>query len=217
MAKLVEILAQKLKEWPNNWEVVGQACDGSLHGEPFDNRHTDERYTICYRYIIDEVTRAEWQAAVDALKAKDTASSTAAMIDAGWIDPKPPVSPSLHAQVVDRANRIPEWDGVGLPPAGTTCERRFPDVRESSWNVCIILAHGARKIFVRDNCGDEWAHHLDEVEFRPFRTPEQIAAEEREKAIAEMVATAKMATGFGQNVADHAALYDAGYRKQEPK
>ena len=235
MAKLVEILAQKLKEWPNNWEVVGQACDGSLHGEPFDNRHTDERYTICYRYIIDEVTRAEWQAAVDALKAKDTASSTAAMIDAGWIDPRPPVSPSLHAQVVGRANRTPEWNGVGLPPVGMVCEWAGctcapEDPREPDLHVgdsVKIIAHFKDGDFdlaaftfnpqVHNSArGSAWVNQGGPGCFRPIRTPEQIAAEEREAEVNRMVATVPMLDkGWARKVCY--ALYDNNYRKQEPK
>lgn len=52
------------------------------------------------------------------------------------------------------------------------------------------------------------------LNFPPVRTPEQIKAEEREKAIVEMAETMHAATGFGVNRADCEALYDAGYRKQ---
>ena len=73
------------------------------------------------------------------------------------------------------------WNGEGLPPVGTTCETSFTDIEGSSWRDVIILAHGARRIFLRENSGDEFAQRIDECEFRPFRTPEQIAAEEIQK------------------------------------
>ncbi|MOA09956.1 hypothetical protein D3C78_1298210 [compost metagenome] len=59
-----------------------------------------------------------------------------------------------------------------------------------------------------------WGTLLWASTFRPVRTPEQIKAEEREKAIVEMAETMHAAIGFGVNRADCEALYDAGYRKQ---
>lgn len=200
MAKLVEILARELKEWPMarggtyHTEAVAQDLDGGLvrldhlrepHPTQFNGEDWSRGCWTGYAYYVELsedhataiVTRAEWQAAVDALKAKD----------------------------------VVEWDGVGLPPVGVSCERRFPDVRGSSWNGCIILAHGARRIFVRDNCGDEWAHNIDEVEFRPFRTPDRIAAYEL-RAIIE--------SGLdGRKTLDQVIeeVIGAGYRKQGQK
>lgn len=55
------------------------------------------------------------------------------------------------------------------------------------------------------------------IELRPIRTPEQIAAEEREVEIGEMsrVIRERIKHYSGQDAADYsAALYDAGYRKQ---
>ena len=50
--------------------------------------------------------------------------------------------------------------------------------------------------------------------YRPFRTPEQIAAEEREKALDAMVATSPLLDkGWSRLVCK--ALYDAGYRRVE--
>lgn len=107
------------------------------------------------------------------------------------------------------------WDGQGLPPVGDSCERRFIDVAGSSWFGCIVLAHGSRKIFIRDDNGDEWAHSLDEVEFRPYRTPEQIAAEEREKAVQQMAGDLGELPARTTVIPTLYAIYDAGYRKQE--
>ncbi|AWE83610.1 hypothetical protein CSB95_3009 [Pseudomonas aeruginosa] len=48
--------------------------------------------------------------------------------------------------------------------------------------------------------------------FRPIRTPEQIAAEEREKAVGDMAMSIQ---GVPYQYPTLYALYDAGYRRQE--
>jgi len=72
--KLVDILARELKEWPEGLgDAVGQTSDGALHSEN-DVGHilrTDMAYTQCDNWIMGVVTRAQWQAAVDALKVDD--------------------------------------------------------------------------------------------------------------------------------------------------
>ncbi|WP_116818146.1 hypothetical protein [Pseudomonas syringae] len=113
------------------------------------------------------------------------------------------------------------WNGEGLPPVGTTCERRFYDVEGSSWMGCIILAHGSKRIFYRDNCGDEFAHSLEEVEFRPFRTAEQIAADERLHKVRNALTAIKASRHFPSDearqnvmVATVEAMIDAGFAQQ---
>lgn len=75
---LVDILAREMKVWPVALgHAVGQAADGTLHceTEPEDAEivRTTERYTLCEDFMRAIVTRAEWQAAVDALKAEQAA------------------------------------------------------------------------------------------------------------------------------------------------
>ena len=103
------------------------------------------------------------------------------------------------------------WSGPedGLPPVGIACERRFPSVTASSWQGGIILAHGSKKIFFRDNCGDEWAHSFDDVEFRAIKTPEQIAADQRETAIRELMDIAQVDCRVTA-----ARLVDAGFKRE---
>ncbi len=121
------------------------------------------------------------------------------------------------------------WDGQGLPPVGTVCEfaggtysPEDPfdnDLREGD-RVTIIahfkdgdldLAAFTFNPQVRNPdrgaaCVEQGAYGC----FRPIRTPEQIAAEEREKAIKEMCFAEETLT-----VKQAKALYDAGYRRQE--
>ncbi|MBF8746860.1 hypothetical protein [Pseudomonas monteilii] len=121
--------------------------------------------------------------------------------------------------------RPERWDGTGLPPVGAVCERRFHDKEGSSWQRVTITAHGHKKIMCLEETGDEWAHFGLEVSFRPARTPEQIAEEERLAGLNEMIGHIKDHP-LGTHGVSHLQelmihedvardLWDAGYRKQE--
>jgi hypothetical protein len=129
------------------------------------------------------------------------------------------------AEVIS-SNEPTEWSGSGLPPVGAVCEFAGgtpcpedpfdKDLREGM--KVTIIAHF--------KCGDFTlaAFTFDpenpyrgmvQVEqgnfscFRPIRTPEQIDAEDRDKAINQME--------FDTDCMDRGAftkLYDAGWRKQ---
>lgn len=116
-------------------------------------------------------------------------------------------------QVAKLKKRPAAWTGEGRPPVGTVCEHRTgPGM---SWSKSKVLAYGEKKVFYQDYGGYEWSRPYDEIEFRPIRTPEQIAAEEREEAIRQMVEDTNVLTGV---IADRrimaGQLYDAGWRKQ---
>ncbi|HGN2642955.1 hypothetical protein V3399_29755 [Pseudomonas aeruginosa] len=126
------------------------------------------------------------------------------------------------------------WNGQGLPPVGTVCEfagctpsTEDPfdkDLREGDH--VTIIAHfkdgnldlaaftfnpQARNPDRGTACVEQGAYGC----FRPLRTPEQIAAEEREKSIEEMrelVGDIDKVPTWSDALA---ALYDAGYRRQE--
>lgn len=115
----------------------------------------------------------------------------------------------------------PEWGAEGLPPVGTVCEMRRTDYVDIDWQKVEFLCAGNKKAFFRDRDGHEWSRPLSDLKFRPIRTPEQIAAEDREAAIKAMMAEADLNLGAGEmmSVSDYiecsfAALYDAGWRKQ---
>ncbi|KTT01655.1 hypothetical protein [Pseudomonas parafulva] len=108
--------------------------------------------------------------------------------------------------------RSGQWDGEGLPPIGTACEAY--DAERDLWWPGQVLMHGNSDHVFVSGTPECWGTLLWASTFRPFRKPEQIKAEEREKAIVEMAETMHAATGFGVNRADCEALYDAGYRKQ---
>ncbi|EPQ3733533.1 TPA: hypothetical protein ACP3Z6_004890 [Pseudomonas aeruginosa] len=123
------------------------------------------------------------------------------------------------------------WDGQGLPPVGTVCEFAGgtyspedpfdSDLREGD-RVTIIahfkdgdldLAAFTFNPQVRNPdrgaaCVEQGAYGC----FRPIRTPEQIAAEEREKAVGDMAMSIQ---GVPYQYPTLYALFDAGYRRQE--
>ena len=100
------------------------------------------------------------------------------------------------------------WNGVGLPPVGTVCE-------DDAGNQVVIVAHhvnGVHAIFA-ESLDAGLLYYGDAGEFRPIRTPEQIAAEERENAIKDIAA---LIGGLWASEIECAEfLYDAGYRKTE--
>lgn len=199
--KLVDILAVELKCWPELLgDAVGQAADGTLHNEmePEDVEidRTLESYTLCKHFISDIVTRAEWQAAVDALNQSE--------LDA--------VLAKNEQLAAARAERIPVWNGEGLPPVGIECEWH-PNVH--GWVKVKILGRDGSDTWYRAS-GEEHSQTCRNMAFfRPIRTAEQVAAEEREKDIREMASIPKPCGHALYNIC--ADLYDAGYRKQVAK
>ena len=105
-----------------------------------------------------------------------------------------------------------DWDGEGfegIPPVGTVCEHLSAG---GEWRKCEIVAYYFANVVAVDVL-DSYAVLKQPMMFRPIKTPEQIAAEERLLAIDEMyrvlVAQGKTLCG------DMGTLYDAGYRKVE--
>lgn len=109
------------------------------------------------------------------------------------------------------------WSGEGLPPVGTVCEVR--NNVTGGWDaVDEVLAHTeiqgtAVAVFKRA----DRVFYSRAMDFRPLPTPEQIAAEEREKACEEMLEIVKSRRPDPDIYDAIGALYDAGYRRQEPK
>lgn len=143
--------------------------------------------------------------------------------------------PDRMKMLIQRVEPQPTtWSGQGLPPVGTVCEFAGgtrcpedpfdPDLMEGM--EVTIIAHfkdGDSNIaaftFNPRNLsrGNAVVEQGMQGCFRPVRTPEQIAAEEREKAVDEMVTVWKRTMGrFAEEERGLAAmLYDAGYRKVE--
>lgn len=104
-----------------------------------------------------------------------------------------------------------EWDGKDLPPVGTVCQAWHAGSYQGEVTVLFIGDQAA--VLKNHGHGEEQFGRLADYKFRPLRTPEQIAAEEREKAVSEMAIIALAGDNDLINKAWLDRLYDAGYRK----
>lgn len=103
----------------------------------------------------------------------------------------------------------PKWVEGELPPVGTVCEW-CPN--QDGWVQVEILGHDGEETWFRRAGQSISETCLRMAFFRPIRTPEQIAAEEREKAIDEMLKD--FGKFFANPMTSARTIYDAGYRKQ---
>ncbi|WP_412481373.1 hypothetical protein [Pseudomonas asiatica] len=115
--------------------------------------------------------------------------------------------------------RPARWDGEGLPPVGSVCEAY--DAERDLWWPGQVLMHGNSDHAFVSGTPECWGTLLWASTFRPTRTPEQVAAEERKTAIDQMAADAQLDFSAGELLTAReyvecaiAALHDAGYRKQ---
>lgn len=117
--------------------------------------------------------------------------------------------------------RKKEWNGEGLPPVGTECEFKQNLL---GWVKATITAITDKSIvFTRPiyrhaeitGVHEELLPHKAIERFRPIRTPEQIAAEERNAILAEMQRAVDCGSHGPQITLQNTLmnLYDAGYRK----
>ena len=121
-------------------------------------------------------------------------------------------SPKLGMNHLKNAVKRPqEWDGSDIPPVGTVCEYR---VNPDEWVSGEVFGHrvcsnGDVEVFV--NLKNKWDYSSAHDRFRPIKTPEQVAEEERLHAIDEMIVLGR----YRSYKDTMSALYDAGYRKVE--
>lgn len=120
--------------------------------------------------------------------------------------------PGQFAEIVSNST-TEQWTGEGLPPAGTVCEIKGCMSHYLIWNKVTVFAVRGKTVFFDMEDG-RWGK-TDSHEIRPIRTPEQIAADERDKAAADMHKLFYSANDTGKEAMFR--LYDAGYRKQAPQ
>lgn len=131
-----------------------------------------------------------------------------------WFPHIDPVDPVYEGIYYDKP--APEWSGEGLPPVGAVCEAKVLDgTGNFVWRECRVIHHHPRHAMSAAVAhGNEellgWADY-----FRPLRTPEQIAAEEREKAAKQICIDAGSPELTRGQMAIAYRLYDHGYRKVE--
>ncbi|MFG8976791.1 hypothetical protein ACM7N2_25790 [Pseudomonas aeruginosa] len=101
------------------------------------------------------------------------------------------------------------WGGHGLPPTGLLVE--WKSGLDHEWRRVTVLAYANGDAWLQPEDGDSFIVGNPE-NFRRIRTPEQIAAEEREKAVGDMAMSIQ---GVPYQYPTLYALFDAGYRRQE--
>ncbi|WP_313330043.1 hypothetical protein [Pseudomonas oryzihabitans] len=110
------------------------------------------------------------------------------------------------------------WSGKGHPPVGTVCRLKSLEgpFGEGDWGIAEILYSTKQAIVWRWQGHDifEFGANFGDVKCEPILTPEQIAAEEREREI-ETLATDIMSEQHvsGRVIAER--LHALGYRKVE--
>ncbi|ATG86294.1 hypothetical protein [Pseudomonas phage IME180] len=119
---------------------------------------------------------------------------------------------SAEREATFEARPQESWDGQGLPPVGTVCEWHESDGWAYTESKVVAYTDDGLFVCMQKPGQRPEVLRIDNCEFRPVRTPEQIAAEEREKAISEMVAAIGSPwPGTFKRFCE--ILYDAGYRK----
>lgn len=125
------------------------------------------------------------------------------------------------------AERPAPWTGEGHPPAGTVCEVLNNTLDQPEWERCTILFMGKFKaVYESESCHERVADVSESwmISFRPLRTPEQIAAEERLhnvrnacSAIADTLDSLRGKTKVERAaLAVVEAMIDAGYTRVDP-
>lgn len=165
----------------------------------------EERYIV---FKVKDLSEHKLGWVRDVIRLNGIPTVDAVVVEADWPEYEP-----TWAAIERRVTGSMQWDGQGLPPVGTVCELRNLSLGvPTEWSAAIIK-FASRNVIVWDWDGEPavnglCASYICAVELRPIRTPEQIAAEERTKAIDELVKVTCINRG------EAAKIYDAGYRKQ---
>ena len=136
-----------------------------------------------------------------------------------WFEVQCGPPPGVRREMIDVREQA-QWNGEGLPPVGLEVEAWYSMDTLPGWKL-FKLKYYSEESVVFEGLGETYASRetFDRygLKFRPIRTAEQIAAEEREKAIDAMNAIAVESVRLKGHTGREtcATLYDAGYRKVE--
>lgn len=108
-------------------------------------------------------------------------------------------STRIRDKIIWREDQVAAWNGEGLPPVGTVCVTKHEGEELKIKILAYANASGSehgphyvmacQMVGIRESQLFAWLAHM--CEFSPIKTPEQIAADEREREI-EALATAIM-------------------------
>lgn len=194
----VVVLAENVEQ---NWSKTFVPGVAVKIDQLCDFNSNDEHYTVSlvsdpsdYWYIVDKEINHETTALLQMSN------------ESGYLVQKISVENDVVSSAVSDNESKPQdnswYENGELPPIGTACEY-YAD--EDTWRRCEIVAH-------KDGMAVVWVNHAhiwtsSGAGLRPMQTDEQIAAQEREKAITYMI------NRFSGLSKAHAVLmYDAGYR-----
>ena len=111
-----------------------------------------------------------------------------------------------------RPEPTPSWSGDGLPPVGVVCEvKQTARGAEQEWFKAEVLYSSHYTVVLDDYQAGEFVSHPCTLQFRPIRTPEQIAADEQETATDVMFARFGGVAGLTRKQC--AWVISEGYRK----
>lgn len=184
--KLVEILARELKEWPK----------GASHAVQDDGDHLKRVWVCSGSSLKTTISGSEWDLGEGVFPCYSFISTELASDHATAI-----VTREMWEQ--ERANYA-QWKN-GLPPIYTRVSIKHKGIDQGTGKV-VFFGH-VFCVIVNDK-GHEQSGRIEHYTFSPFKTFEQIAAEERIEKVAEMLDIVNNSSGCGMY-----ELYDAGYRK----
>lgn len=178
-----------------------KAPEGTTHWDPVDKNHLRQYGKVSQYWNIER----GWS-------------------DKGWQYPD-------DLSTMDRLIARPVWEGKGMPPVGSVCEMRlWPD---GEWEKCTPAYylqephdHSEQVVVYQHRIMGDVHYIIDppcsgSIEFRPLRTPEQIAADERLHKIRNAhTAIARTLDAFKGDIPAESvsrqtieAMIDAGYVK----
>lgn len=192
--KLVDILARELKEWPENQDFAWQDQNREIRF------NCQTKHDFYVRELAEDhvrqlsegnpragVTRSQWQAAVDALKAGEQA----------W----------------DGTGNPPVGTECEFKTTQGNVDREFEKVRIQYLSEVTLVV---LRLEPKNGIETEIICHPATAKFRSVRTAQHLAEEVREKEIMAMVDARKPKDEDLRLIYDHCSvLHDAGYRVQQ--